>query len=110
MQSFYKGGGRFSKKSLKKVDDMTEEEKLYLSEIKRQNPYGIITMLMGLISFLFGPIFVVIPICTIFFGVITLRTFNKITEDNPWTFYIGLALAFYGLILYFTSGPHNVII
>lgn len=97
-----------SKKSSKEMDDLTEEEEIYLAQIKRQNPYGIITMLMGLVSFLFGPIFVVIPICSLFFGLITIRTFNRKKEDNPWTFYIGLGMAFYGLILYFTSGPHNV--
>lgn len=97
-----------SNKPSHKLDDLTEEEKRYLSQIKKQNPYGVTTMLMGLISFLFGPVFVVIPICTLTFGLITIRTFNRKKEDNPWTFYVGLGLALYGLILNLTSGSHLV--
>ncbi|WP_235848970.1 MULTISPECIES: cell division protein FtsK [Bacillaceae] len=90
------------------LDDLSIEEKEELNKIKKQNPYGLIVMLMGLTSFLFGPRFVIIPIVTILFGLLTIRTFDKVREDNPWTFYVGLGLAIYGLYLFITGYEHDV--
>ncbi|MFA9558275.1 cell division protein FtsK [Evansella sp. AB-rgal1] len=92
------------------IDDMSVEEQRELSGIKKQNPYGLIVLIMGLISFLFGPRFVIIPVITIILGLFTIRTFDKKTEDNPWTFYMGIALACYGLYLYIMGYEHEVII
>lgn len=101
-------GGR--NKENKSVGDIPIKEQKELNKIKKQNPYGMIVLIMGLVSFLFGPSFVIIPVITIIFGLLTIRTFDKNTEDNPWTFYIGLALALYGLYLFIKGYVHEVII
>lgn len=89
---------------------MSVKEEQELNKIKKQNPYGMIVLIMGLVSFLFGPRFVIISVITIIFGLLTIRTFDKKTEDNPWTFYIGLALASSGLYLFIKGYIHEVII
>ncbi|QOY38096.1 cell division protein FtsK [Anaerobacillus isosaccharinicus] len=101
---------RNTNKANKSPGDLSIEEQQELSKIKKQNSYGMIVLTMGLISFLFGPRFVVIPVITILLGLLTIRTFDKATEDNPWTFYIGLGLAAYGLYLFIMGYVHEVII
>lgn len=87
-------------------EGLTPEEIEHLNTIKGQNPYGMLTLLLGLISFLFGPQYIIIPIVALLFGFITYRTFDYEKEDNPWTFYIGLLFAFIGLILNFLHYVH----
>lgn len=101
---------RGTNKKNKSLSDISIKEQQELNKIKKQNPYGMIVLIMGLVSFLFGPRFVIIPVINIIFGLITIRTFDKKTEDNPWTFYIGLALASYSLYLYIKGYVHEVII
>ncbi|MDG5789082.1 cell division protein FtsK [Evansella sp. AB-P1] len=91
-------------------NDISVEEKKYIDNIKKQNPYGIITLMMGGVSFLFGPIIVFLPIATLLFGLLTFRTFDRKIEDNPWTFYIGIGLAGYGLYLFITNYQHEIIL
>lgn len=45
-----------------------------------------ITLLLGLASFIFGPQYIIIPIVSLLLGFITYRTFDFEKEDNPWTF------------------------
>lgn len=97
-------------KQIKSVAEMSVKEQQELNKIKKQNPYGMMVLILGLLSFLFGPRFVIIPVITIIFGLLTIRTFDKKAEDNPWTFYIGLALASYGLYLFIMGYLHEVII
>ncbi len=97
-------------KEEKSAADFSINEQHELDIIKKQNPYGMIVLIMGLVSFLFGPRFVIIPVITIILGLLTIKTFNKKTQDNPWTFYIGLALATYGLYLFTKGYIHEVIV
>ncbi|QFT87971.1 hypothetical protein FIU87_04815 [Bacillus sp. THAF10] len=76
---------------------LTEEEAEHLSTIKRQNPFGLVVLILGGASFTFGPVSLTIPVTTIILFLISFGTFDKNREDNPWTFYIGLGLSFIGL-------------
>jgi hypothetical protein len=81
-------------------DDITPEEQAYIDSIKGQNPYGIIVLFLGGLSFAKGYLYIFIPIITILFGIITYRTFDREKEDNPWTFYIGIFLALLGVYMF----------
>ncbi|WP_198530520.1 cell division protein FtsK [Bacillus sp. LL01] len=87
--------------------DMTEEENEYVNRIKGQNPFGIMAMLFGGVAFAFGPMFKWIPLFTIVFCLITFGTFDRETEDNPWTFFIGFGLSVIGLSMYFYNLLHE---
>ncbi|MCM3619905.1 cell division protein FtsK [Sutcliffiella horikoshii] len=80
-------------------NEMTREEKDYINQIKRQNPFGLIVFLLGGASFAFGPRFILLPLLTIILFFLTFGTFDKEKEDNPWTFYIGLGLSVIGLYM-----------
>ncbi|MFY0781760.1 hypothetical protein AB1K18_16015 [Peribacillus simplex] len=56
---------------------------MHLNTIKGQNPYGMLTLLLGLASFIFGPQYIIIPIVSLLLGFITYRTFDSETEKNP---------------------------
>lgn len=79
--------------------EISEADRAYINSIKGQNPFGIMAMFIGGVSFAFGPIFVAFPIITILFCILTFGTFDKETEDNPWTFIIGFCLALIGLFI-----------
>ncbi len=87
--------------------EMTSEEKEYVNQIKRQNPFGLMVFLLGGASFAFGPMFIMLPIITIVLCFITLGTFEKEKEDNPWTFYIGLGLSAIGLYMHLYEILHE---
>lgn len=61
----------------------TPEDIVHLNNIKGQNPYGMLTLLLGLASFIFGPQYIIIPIVSLLLGFITYRTFDSETEKNP---------------------------
>lgn len=61
----------------------TPEDIVQLKTIKGQNPYGMLTLLLGLASFIFGPQYIIIPIVSLLLGFITYRTFDSDTEKNP---------------------------
>lgn len=75
-----------------------------------QNPYGLIGMILGGIAFTFGPEYGWIPVITLLFCVITFFTFDKEKEDNPWTFYLGIALSIIGLVMFIIGETHQLIL
>ncbi|MBT2695693.1 cell division protein FtsK [Bacillus sp. ISL-55] len=89
---------------------ITEADREYISRIKGQNPFGILSMLLGGISFAFGPIYVAFPIITIIFCFLTYGTYDREKEDNPWTFFIGFCLALIGLFMYLGGVVHELIV
>ena len=91
-------------------EGISQADREYINRIKGQNPFGILSMFMGGVSFAFGPIYVAFPIITIIFCFLTYGTFDREKEDNPWTFLIGLCLAFIGLFMYLRGVVHELIV
>ncbi|MBT2663342.1 cell division protein FtsK [Bacillus sp. ISL-45] len=89
---------------------LSEADREYINRIKGQNPFGIISMFIGGVSFAFGPIYVAFPIIIIIFCFLTCGTFDREKEDNPWTFIIGFCLALIGLFLYLRGVVHELIV
>lgn len=102
---------------LKKLDifggdreGLTDQEKEYLDRIPKQNPYGLIGLILGGVAFTFGPEYGFIPVMTLIFCIGTFFTFDRETEDNPWTFYLGITLSLIGLIMYIMGEAHRLIL
>ncbi|MCG7346230.1 hypothetical protein MHZ92_19150 [Sporosarcina sp. ACRSL] len=74
------------------TDELNKADKEYLESIPSQNPFGLISMVLGGASFTFGPIYGFLPVISLVFCVVMYRKFDKEKEDNPWTFYIGFIL------------------
>jgi hypothetical protein len=91
-------------------DGISAQEKEYIESIKGQNPYGILGLIMGGVSFAFGPQYGFIPVFTIIFCIVTYFTYDKDTEDNPWTFYLGLSLSSIGLYMFIVGKLHHLIL
>lgn len=91
-------------------DEMSEADKAYLDRIPKQNPFGLLAMVLGGLSFTFGPAYGYIPVISLIFCVLTYRTFDKKKEDNPWTFYIGFILSAIGLFMYLLGIAHDLIV
>lgn len=91
-------------------EGISEADREYINRIKGQNPFGIISMFLGGISFAFGPIYVAFPIITIIFLFLTYGTFDRENEDNPWTFFIGFCLSLLGLLMYLKGILHELIV
>ena len=91
-------------------EDLTSEDRAYIDKIKRQNPFGLIVMLLGGASLTFGPTYIILPIVTILFCFITFGTFDRSREDNPWTFYIGFILSVIGLYMAIVGKTHQLIL
>ena len=89
---------------------ISDADREYINRIKGQNPFGILSMFLGGISFAFGPIYVAFLIITIIFCFLTYGTFDREKEDNPWTFFIGFCLAFIGLFMYISGVVHELIV
>lgn len=87
--------------------DMSEEENNHLDGIKRQNPSGIMVLVLGGASFAFGPEYKWIPIFTMLFCLATIGTFDRVKEDNPWPFGIGFGLSVIGLYMYLVKVYHD---
>ncbi|MGV2941899.1 cell division protein FtsK [Mesobacillus sp. LC4] len=90
-------------------EEISEADREYINSIKGQNPFGIIAMFIGGVSFAFGPIYIAFPIITIIFCVLTFGTFDREKEDNPWTFVIGFCLALIGLFMNLVGVVHELI-
>lgn len=52
-------------------EGLTPGDIVHLNTIKGQNPYGMLTLLLGLASFIFGPQYIIIPIVSLLLGFIT---------------------------------------
>lgn len=90
-------------------EGLSDKEKEYLDRIPTQNPYGLIGMILGGIAFTFGPQYGFIPVITLAFCVVTIFTFDKEKEDNPWPFYVGIILSLIGLIMFINGELHELI-
>ncbi|EOO25925.1 hypothetical protein IIU_06052 [Bacillus cereus VD133] len=97
-------------KNIWKYDDegISDYEKELIDKIPTQNPYGLIGMIMGGVAFIFGHSFVIIPIITIIFCVVTFFTFDKEKEDNPMTFVVGLMLSLLSIYMYIKGLSHQI--
>lgn len=93
-----------------KKDGLSENEKEYLDRIVSQNPYGMIGLVLGGIAFVFGPKYGFIPVISLIFCVVTIFTFDKKREDNPWPFYGGILLSLIGLIMFMSGEEHRLIL
>lgn len=91
-------------------EGVSEADREYMNRIKGQNPFGILIMFIGGVSFAFGPIYVAFPIITIILCFLTYGTFDREKEDNPWTFFIGFCLALIGLFMYLSGVVHELIV
>lgn len=94
-----------------KEDDyegISDYEGELIEEIPTQNPYGLIGMVMGGVSFIFGYAFVIIPIFTIIFCIVTFFTFDKEKEDNPMTFVMGIMLSLLSMCMYIQGDSHQI--
>ncbi|WP_421383376.1 cell division protein FtsK [Bacillus salacetis] len=87
-------------------DDFSTSEKEYIDNIKKANPYGLIVLMFGGISFAFGPQYVIFPVVTLTVTILTIGTFDKEKEDNPWTFILGAILSLTGLYMYIVGAVH----
>ncbi|WP_034756659.1 hypothetical protein [Rossellomorea vietnamensis] len=91
-------------------EGFSTEEKEYIDRIKNANPYGIFVLIFGGISFAFGPQYVIFPIITLTVAFFTIWTFDKETEDNPWTFLLGTVLSLTGLYMHMVGAVHVLIL
>lgn len=80
--------------------DLSPEEQEYLESLPQQNHLGILAMFFGGIGFLFGSFYISIPIAALVYSIITVRTFDRQKHDNPWPFFIGVALSTIGIVLH----------
>lgn len=93
-----------------KSQNLSDKEKEYIDSLPTQNPYGVIGMILGGIAFTFGPEYGWFPVITLLFCVITLFTFDKEKEDNPWPFYLGIVLSLIGLVMFIIGETHQLIL
>ncbi|WP_433750483.1 cell division protein FtsK [Falsibacillus pallidus] len=91
-------------------EGFSDVEKEYIRKIKTVNPYGLIVLIFGGISFAFGPRFVIFPIITLTIAIFTIGTIDKEKEDNPWTFILGIILSFIGLYMYIVGAVHHLML
>jgi hypothetical protein len=90
-------------------EDFSTAEKEYIDKIKKTNPYGLLVLIFGGVSFTFGPQYVIFPITTLTIAIVTFGTFDKEKEDNPWTFILGSTLSLIGLYMYMVGAVHILI-
>ncbi|WRP07418.1 cell division protein FtsK [Rossellomorea aquimaris] len=90
-------------------EDFSASEKEYIDNIKKTNPYGILVLIFGGVSFTFGPQYIILPIATLTIAILTFGTFDKEKEDNPWTFMLGSILSLIGLYMYIVGAVHILI-
>jgi uncharacterized RDD family membrane protein YckC len=89
-------------------EDLSPEDKEYIESIPSQNPYGIAGLIISGIAFAF-PQFG-ISIITLIFCMVTIFTFEKEKEDNPWPFYLGIIISLIGLYMFIIGEIHHLII
>lgn len=92
-----------------KTEGLSTDEKEYLDRIPTQNPYGLLGMMFGGLAFAFGPKYGFIPVIALIFCIVTLFTFDREKEDNPWPFYLGIALSIIGLTMFILGEVHELI-
>lgn len=92
-----------------KREGLPDKEKEYIDRVPSQNPYGLIGLILGGAAFAFGPKYGFIPILGLIFCMVTVFTFDKEKEDNPWTFYIAIVLSLIGLIMFIARDGHHLI-
>ncbi|WP_052115105.1 hypothetical protein [Pontibacillus chungwhensis] len=80
--------------------DLSPEEQEYLDGLPKQNHLGILAMFFGGLGFAFGSFYISIPIAALLYSIATVRTFDQKKHDNPWPFFIGLALSTVGIVLH----------
>jgi hypothetical protein len=90
-------------------EDFSTSEKEYIDNIKKTNPYGILVFIFGGVSFALGPQYVILPIATLTIAILTIGTFDKEKEDNPWTFMLGSILSLIGLYMNMVGAVHILI-
>ncbi|WP_369824896.1 cell division protein FtsK [Sporosarcina sp. P13] len=93
-----------------KMEGVSDKEKQYMDRFPTQNPYGLISLILGGVAFTFGPQYGFIPVISFTFCIVTLFTFDKEKEDNPWTFYLGIVLSLIGLSMFIGGVTHEFII
>lgn len=93
-----------------KYEGLSDKEKEYIDRAPTQNPYGLIGLILGGIAFAFGPKYGFIPVITLTYCIVTLFTFDKEKEDNPWPFYLGIALSLIGLSMFIFGEAHHLIL
>lgn len=89
-------------------EDFSASEKEYIERIKKANPYGLFVLMFGGVSFAFGPQYVIFPIVTLSVSILTMGTFDKEKEDNPWTFILGTILSLIGLYMNISGVAHSL--
>ncbi|MBO0603423.1 cell division protein FtsK [Sporosarcina sp. E16_3] len=92
-----------------KMEGISDKEIEYMDRVPTQNPYGFIGLILGGIAFTFGPQYGFIPVITLIFCIVTLFTFDKEKEDNPWPFYLGIVLSLIGLSMFISGATHELI-
>ncbi|MED3553690.1 cell division protein FtsK [Cytobacillus praedii] len=93
-----------------RYEGLSAKDKEHIDSLPTQNPYGIIGLIIGAIAFAFGPKFGFIPVISLIFCIVTMFTFDKEKEDNPWPFFIGILLSIIGLYMFIKGEAHNLII
>ncbi|MDF2066761.1 cell division protein FtsK [Bacillus sp. Cr_A10] len=93
-----------------KMEDLSNKEEGYIHRVSTQNPYGLIGLILGGIAFTFGPQYGFIPVITLIFCIVTLFTFDKEKEDNPWPFYLGILLSLIGFCMFIIGATHQIIL
>lgn len=87
-------------------DDLTVEEKEELSKLPSENMFGLPTLILGGVGFLFGPQLLFVPIIALLFGILTFGTLDKSRGQNPWAFYIGITFSIIGIVLHELGYTH----
>ncbi|SES62916.1 hypothetical protein SAMN05216389_101143 [Oceanobacillus limi] len=77
-----------------------------MDELPSENQFGIATLLLGGVGFLFGPQLLFVPIMTLLFGVLTSGTYDRNKEQNPWTFNLGIMFSIIGIVLHQIGYTH----
>ncbi len=91
-----------------KNEGLTDDDIEYINSIPRQNPYGMIGLIISGIAFAFPQYG--FSIITLIFCTVTFFTFDKEKEDNPWTFYISIVLSLIALYMFINGETHDLII
>lgn len=103
-------GDENENKSESKSESVADRKREYTDRVPNQNPYGLIGLILGGIAFTFGPKYGVISVITLTFCIVTLFTFDKEKEDNPWPFYLGIVLSLIGLSMFITGEAHRLML
>lgn len=73
-----------------------------------QNPYGMISVVLSIVAFLFPQYGT--PLLTLLFCIITYCTFEPEKEDNRAPFFIGMFISLLGILMFFQGATHAIFI